>query len=317
MVVIRNVATGQLSDVITGQVTAFSPEGGRILTVPRDDPGPLRIHNVNTGAVLAESDSDGPLFAGPPPGPKAVFTPDGRQVVAIRVDAGQQYVDVFDALTLAPLGGAPVPIGNVGRAIGVTPDGGQAIVVVSSTEEPYNTEVVLIDLATRRVVRSTPVELLGEPFQGSRNNSFAADGRTVGLGNNNGDLGVVDAVTGEVATRPHVHNGVESVAFAPDVATFITTGQDGAAYLWDSETQQELGSMAPLGANRVRARFLADDWVMFVYGTGDILEWDPRPDAWEAHACKVAGRNFTRAEWDELFAGEAYRLTCPQYPAGE
>jgi WD40 repeat protein len=231
--------------VITGQVTAFSPEGQRILTVPRDDPGPLRVQDVNTGAVLAESDSNGLLFPGFPPGPKAVFTPDGRHVVAIRVDAGRQYVDVFDALTLAPLGGAPVPIGNVGRAIGVTPDGGEAIVVVSTTEEPYNTEVVLIVLGSRRVVRSTPVELLGEPFQGSRNNSFAADGRTVGLGNNIGDIGVVDAVTGEVATRPHVHNGVESVAFAPDGATFITTGQDGAVYLWDAATQHQLGSMMP------------------------------------------------------------------------
>jgi hypothetical protein len=51
--------------------------------------------------------------------------------------------------------------------------------------------------------------------------------------------------------------------------------------------------------------------------TGDIIEWDPRPDAWQAYACKVADRNLTQAEWDELFSGEAYRVTCPRIPTGE
>ncbi len=56
---------------------------------------------------------------------------------------------------------------------------------------------------------------------------------------------------------------------------------------------------------------------MIVYDTGDVLEWDPRPDSWEAYACKVAGRNLTKAEWADLFPGEAYRVTCPDFPAGE
>jgi WD40 repeat protein len=32
-------------------------------------------------------------------------------------------------------------------------------------------------------------------------------------------------------------------------------------------------------------------------------------------ACQVAGRNLTRREWQRFFAGEEYRLTCPQWPA--
>ena len=65
--------------------------------------------------------------------------------------------------------------------------------------------------------------------------------------------------------------------------------------LWDAATQHLLGSVLPLGPNhRVRASFLAGDRVLIVYDTGEILEWDPRPDAWEAYACKVAGRNLTR-----------------------
>lgn len=48
--------------------------------------------------------------------------------------------------------------------------------------------------------------------------------------------------------------------------------------------------------------------------TGGILEWDPRPDPWQAYVCEVAGCNLTQAEWDELFTGDAYRVTCPESP---
>ena len=119
--------------------------------------------------------------------------------------------------------------------------------------------MLLVDLETRRIVRSTPVEPGGQPFDGARNNTVAPDGRTVGIGGTLGDVVVVDAVTGEVSPLLHAHDGfVESVTFAPDYATFITTGQDGAVKLWDAATQRLLGSVLPLGPNhRVRASFLA------------------------------------------------------------
>ena len=110
---------------------------------------------------------------------------------------------------------------------------------------------------------------------------------------------------------------MESITFAPDLATFVTTGRDGAVKLWDTETQELLGSVLPLGPNhRVRASFVDAGRLLIFYDTGEIFEWDPRPDTWEAHACRVAGRNLTRSEWADLFPGERYRRTCPQYPAG-
>ncbi len=314
---IRDVASGDHTP-IEGVFMSFSPDGSRYLTVV-GDPGTLRISDVDTGVTLAESAPGSAFYANYPAGPKAVFTPDGHSVIAIQVDRdGNEQVVELDAATLAPDNETPVPIGQWARAIGATSDGKGAIVVVS-VPDPPDTQVLLIDLATRRVVRSTPVELFGEPLQSARNSTIGPDGRTAGLGNLSGDLAVVDAFTGDVTTRAQVHNGrIESVAIAPDGKTFITTGADGAVYLWDISTQQLLGAMAPLGPDqRARARFLSDDRVMLVYATGEILEWDPRPDAWEAYACEVAGRNLTRPEWDALFPGQAYRITCPQYPTGE
>ena len=87
--------------------------------------------------------------------------------------------------------------------------------------------------------------------------------------------------------------------------------------LWETSASRLLDTAWPLGPNhRIRASFLAPDRVMIVDDTGVILEWDPRPDAWEAHACRVAGRNLTQAEWAELFPDQEYRVTCPEFPAG-
>jgi len=64
----------------------------------------------------------------------------------------------------------------------------------------------------------------------------------------------------------------ESVTFAPDYATFVTTGQDGAVKLWDAATQRLLGSVLPLGPNqRVLASFLAADRLLIYSDTGDLF----------------------------------------------
>ncbi|MEP6658845.1 MAG: AAA family ATPase [Acidimicrobiales bacterium] len=313
---IRDVSTGALgkpSAIGDGLFLSFSQDDKRYVTV--DDNGRLRVWDRDTGAVLADSEGSGQAFSGDHEG-VAVFTPDGRQVVALRYEpSGAESLVVLDASTLAAVAGEPVLVttldGSFGRMVAVTPDGHTAVVVVSGE----HTKVLLVDLDTRRIVRSTPVEL-----GGARNDTVAPDGRTVGLGAAFGDVVVVDAVSGEVSPQLHAHDDfVESVTFAPDYTSFVTTGRDGAVKLWDAATQHLVGSVLPLGSggsHRVRASFLAADRLLIVYDTGESFEWDPRADSWEAYACAVSGRNLTQAEWEELFPGKGYRVTCPEFPAG-
>ena len=47
-------------------------------------------------------------------------------------------------------------------------------------------------------------------------------------------------------------------------------------------------------------------------GTGNL--WPTSIAAWERHACAVAGRNLTRAEWRQYVGGTTYRVTCPGQP---
>ena len=49
---------------------------------------------------------------------------------------------------------------------------------------------------------------------------------------------------------------------------------------------------------------------------GVAAVWDFDPHRWESTACRLAGRNLTRSEWDQYLPGRTYRATCPQWPAG-
>lgn len=45
------------------------------------------------------------------------------------------------------------------------------------------------------------------------------------------------------------------------------------------------------------------------------MRWDLEPDHWVEAGCRLAGRNLTRAEWDQYLGDlAAYRPTCPDHP---
>ena len=47
----------------------------------------------------------------------------------------------------------------------------------------------------------------------------------------------------------------------------------------------------------------------------NILIWNLNTDEWYDIACRAAGRNMTREEWEVLGPRDAdYQATCPQFP---
>jgi WD40 repeat protein/DNA-binding SARP family transcriptional activator len=326
---IRDVATGALSqpidaDAVNRAPSSFPVQGpGRwYVTVtprsgaePRKQPVILRIWNRETGGPVAEGLTAEPteevLFT-------AQLTPDGRRL-AVRYlveDEGaiSSHLDVLDAATLRPVDGAPLALDGTAHSMAFTPDVRTAAVGLThpGTDEPV--EGLVVDLDERRIDRTVALEELTEP----QTSSIGAGGRTMGFGDPNGKVVIVDTATGEKRPVLQAHNGpVVSISFAPDEDTFVTTGSDGAIKLWETGTSRLLGVVQPLGANRtVRSTFVDEGRVLIYYNTGEIFEWDPRPDSWEAYACRVAGRNLSQAEWAELLPDRPYRSTCPDYPAG-
>jgi hypothetical protein len=67
----------------------------------------------------------------------------------------------------------------------------------------------------------------------------------------------------------------------------------------------------------VTVGFLPDGHTLLISALdGAVYTWDTRVQSWMDHACAIAGRNFSRDEWRDVFPDRPYRRTCPQYPAG-
>ena len=47
---------------------------------------------------------------------------------------------------------------------------------------------------------------------------------------------------------------------------------------------------------------------------GPILHWDSRLEHAVTFACRIAGRDFTEAEWATHFGDRPFRTTCPGAP---
>jgi hypothetical protein len=50
----------------------------------------------------------------------------------------------------------------------------------------------------------------------------------------------------------------------------------------------------------------------------DIVLWNVDFEVWKSHACHVANRNLTQAEWNQFIGSDVpYQRSCPDLPPGE
>jgi WD40 repeat protein len=278
----QDVATGALSPPANvGFLMAFSPNGRQYVT--GTDDGSIELWDRALQKVVARrSPTKAYLFD------KTAYSPDGHRLVTTELDkdAGHPFLQVLDATTLAPIWREPLPINVSPRDLTVTPDGRRAIAAQSTWDSQLTTRVTVIDLTRRRILHTTQIEQPGK----AQHSAFAPDGRTVAVGCGCGQVRIVDPETGATSSAIALPVAPSSIAFAPDGKTFVTAGEDGAVRLWDTATRLKLGEVQPLGPNKlVWARFVGPDRVLIYFATGEIFGWDPRPDAWEAHACRGRG----------------------------
>jgi WD40 repeat protein/class 3 adenylate cyclase len=113
---------------------------------------------------------------------------------------------------------------------------------------------------------------------------------------------------------------VASISFDPSGATFATGGGSGGfVKLWDTQTLQQLGSAFPGSPGKwANGQFTRDgSKLVTLYQDGRGTVWPATVEAWKDHACRMAGRNFTREEWSRFVTGRGYARVCPGYPASQ
>jgi WD40 repeat protein len=292
------------SPSLFGGVIAFSPDGrvlvagtGASVSVVDARTGTVDRPALDMGAYLAdlEFSRDGKLLA--------VGTVEGT---ALLVDVERWSVRRRVAVSETDATGvtsAEIP----GREIGValSPDGARLATVDNEGR------VVLHGVSGDD--RTTLVTAKGPAFAAA----FSADGRYLATGFADGTALVIDVQGGRSAPLALVgHAGqISDVAFSPGDDVLAVASRGGIT-LWDVETQQRITELVAPSAPYELAfspdgLSLATTWY-----DHSLIVWQLDPRAWQRRACAIAGRNLTRAEWDQYVGDEPYRRTCSQWPEG-
>jgi len=104
---------------------------------------------------------------------------------------------------------------------------------------------------------------------------------------------------------------VLTLSFDQSGTLLVAAGTDGTTRLIDAAGRQQLGSALPGGEVDVRAVLSPDGRRAFaIYADGHAFAWDISPEAVAAHACTVAGRTLTEAEWALYLPGSPYQPAC-------
>jgi WD40 repeat protein len=224
------------------------------------------------------------------------FSPDGHTLAVGLSDGGDALYDL-----------------RTGRETGAVPSSG------SPTSLDFNPDgallasaglagsVTLWDVARGRVAG----DLSGSAADFSVR--FSPDGKLIAVGDSSGAV-----VFWNVASRRRVgdplagHNGgVGSLGFDPSGRTLVTSGGDGKIRLWDVAGRTLIGAPLPgSDSGGSTAMFPDGKHVIGVFDDGSGVVWDVAPADWESHACGVARRPLTRAEWTEFVGHRAYRSVC-------
>ncbi len=134
------------------------------------------------------------------------------------------------------------------------------------------------------------------------------------------DLTVPDPSAAPIVLRGHEYF-INAIAISPDGHWLVTGSYDATARLWDLTAIDPAASVVVLRGHTegVSSLTISGDnhWLVTLSFDGRALLWKLRLDEMIDLACRTAGRNLTRGEWEQYFAGQAYRKTCEQWPEGD
>jgi WD40 repeat protein/energy-coupling factor transporter ATP-binding protein EcfA2 len=120
------------------------------------------------------------------------------------------------------------------------------------------------------------------------------------------------------APLPRIPGGAESLSLSDDGRRLLVLGQDAAFRVYDVPSRTQLGGPVTVGDFASGAALRGDGLEAAVGTDHGIVLWDLDAAHWIDGACAVAGRNLTRAEWDQYIGDLAsYRTTCSEYAPAE
>jgi WD40 repeat protein/class 3 adenylate cyclase len=293
--------------------------GGQVLDLDLSDDGKELVAGTQEGDALVAELPGGQVRTLKPRDPNVsepvvdvALSPDGRLLAA-----SLQNGDILLGRATASQFGGPLPSSgdrSFALDLAFSPDG------KTLAAGRVDGTIALWEVEQRR--------LLARPFRAHadavRSLAFSPDGDVIASVSGESVVRLWDADSRGPAGEPlQSPTPAIAVRYSPDGRLVAAGTQGGAVALFDVEGRQALGEPLDGHAGSVfSVAFTADGSRLASAGAdGRVLLWDVEPwaseDALRTRACRLAGRNLTRSEWDKALPGKSYRRTCEEWPAGE
>jgi len=297
---------GQTDFVIT---VAFSPDGKTLASgscAQRDEndnctQGEILLWDVAKRARIGQ-----PLTGHSDWVNSLAFSPDGKTLASGSDDT---TLILWDVASGKPIGQPLKEHTGAVTSVAFSPDG-KTLASASS-----DSTILLWDPSTGKME-----EKLSGHTKSVRALAFSPDGSTLASGGSDGTIILWDVAKGEPLGE-HLSGRFSTVyglAFSPDGKTLASANNDGTVVLWDPQGGQMIGQ--PLLGHEavVDSVAFSPDGAKLASGGRDnrVILWNPNPQDWISTLCQGIGRNLSPSEWAQYFPDEAYRQTCPQWPAG-
>jgi WD40 repeat protein len=289
------------------RVVAISPEGSTVAVQEAD--GIVSLWDVRTGtreSVLTTGLTGERILAD--------WSRDGSMLAATSgFDHDLVLWDVSDPRRpdlLHRIGGADAPLPFNYRSPTFSPDGR----VVAVNDFPELGWATFIDVRRGRVLRQVS---LGFQIGGL---VYSPDGTTtITIRYSEGALLVLDAATGTVRAERPTNGWPQEWAFVHRgrriaIQTLPSLGNSSGPTtleIWDATTLEPFGEPVTFTGTTGGGE-ASPDGSKLATGTpgGHGILWNLNPRHWNALACRLAGRNLTREEWNQYLPGRDYHRTC-------
>ena len=278
---------------------AWHPDGLHFALASGDQ---IRVWDARNGQLTALARASAPDVSA------IDYSSDGHALVVSELSGRVTLLDE----DLHPTG-RPVLLGQPAGNVAAGPDGRMAVALtgLDNTSGFWFGERdhwALLDLESGRVVREGDLGFRGTDLD------FSPDGRHVAISGGPGALQVLDATTGKFAHPPASSVPKPNwLTYSADGSRVLTSGGDAMGAIWDGDTGELLARVATPERFTVAGFGQNPESVLIVgeFG-GPILEWDTRPEHAVEFACRVAGRDFTEAEWTDQFGDRPDQHICRQ-----
>ena len=272
------------------RAATISPDGRTLAVTDLD--GRLQFWDPRTREPLGE-----PVYAHAHEATSVTFSADGRWLVTGGFDP---ILRVWDARSHRMRNSL-----NISGAADLSLNPRGTLLAVTLSDESFSGGLEVLSIPAMQVVRRVraPVGTVGR---------FTPDGRSLIYGDREGRVWIYDTRTWKPRREPPFETGLlQTAEISPDGRELATTSVDGTAGLWDIASGRAIGGVPPRAAgDLVGAGFIDGGRQLAVLYDRGGYAWDLRPASWARHACAVAGRTLTRAEWESALPGRDYAPAC-------